>query len=109
MTEHKINIRAVAWQEGGQWVAQGIEYDIVAHANDISLLPRAFARAVAENLCISVHLGREPMQGIKEGPEKYREIYEQAEAMLSLVRAPSLAPEITPDISIRVVPQAAVS
>ena len=43
MTEHKINISAVAWPEGDQWVIQGIEYDIAAHAASAAEVPKAFS------------------------------------------------------------------
>jgi hypothetical protein len=112
MTENKINITvsAVAWQEGDQWIAQGIEYDIVAHAGDVSSLPKAFMQAVVENVVISVHLGREPLQGIKQAPEKFRELYEHAETSLDFVRAPDFVPEpAAPAVRIRVVPPQAAA
>ena len=104
MTQHHtINVSAVAWQEGDQWVAQGIEYDIVAHAADVASLPQAFEDAVVENAFISIHLGRKPLEGIKPGPAKYRDMFEQARTMLSSVprvRAASQVP--VPEIRIRV-------
>jgi hypothetical protein len=55
-----ININAIAYREGDAWIAQGIEYDIVAQASDVISLPDAFTRAVMENICITEHLGRKP-------------------------------------------------
>lgn len=74
----KIQINAIAFQEGETWVVQGIEYDIVAHANDVKALPDAFGRAVMENMTITEHLGRRPLEGIKPAPQRFRELYELA-------------------------------
>jgi hypothetical protein len=57
-----IRMRAVAFQEGDAWVIQGIEYDIVAHAFDVKKLADAFSRAVTENIVITQHLGKKPLE-----------------------------------------------
>ena len=62
-----IDIRARHSLQGGRNVGEGIEYDIVAHAPDLDGLPNAFTRAVLENACITEHLGRAPMEGIRLG------------------------------------------
>ena len=74
----KIHINAVAYEEDGAWVAQGIEYDIVAHAPDVLRLPDAFSRAVMENICITTHLGKTPLQGVKPAPGRFLELFEAA-------------------------------
>lgn len=75
----RIHINAVAYREGDAWVIQGIEYDIVAHASDIVDLPNAFSRAVMENVCITEHLGRQPLQGIKPAPQRFSEMFDAAD------------------------------
>ena len=92
----QIQINAVAFQEGDAWVIQGIEYDIVAHAHDVKALPDAFTRAVIENICITEHLGREPLQGIKPAPDRFRELYERAE-----VEVRSTHPLDGPSVAVR--------
>lgn len=74
----RIQINAIAYEEGGAWVTQGIEYDIVAFATDVLDLPDAFARAVAENICITQQLGREPLQGIKPAPQRFADLFQRA-------------------------------
>jgi hypothetical protein len=93
-----ITIRAVAFEEGGVWVVQGIEYDICAHAKDPAGVPNAFRRAVAENICITQHLGRRPLQGIKPAPARFREMFERAEAKVSSVHEPEQLPIADMDI-----------
>jgi hypothetical protein len=78
----KILINAVAFQEGEAWVVQGIEYDIVAHAYDVKALPDAFGRAVMENIVITEHLGRRPLEGIKPAPKRFRDLFELARVEL---------------------------
>lgn len=71
-----IKINAIAFQEGDAWVIQGIEYDIVAHTHDVTKAPHTFLRAVVENILITEHLGRQPLEGIKPAPERFRAMYE---------------------------------
>jgi hypothetical protein len=73
-----IIVNAVAFKDGETWVAQGIEYDIVAQADDVILLPDAFSRAVLENILIAEHLGRKPLEGIKAAPFRFHEMFETA-------------------------------
>jgi hypothetical protein len=89
----EIHIRAVAFQEGGAWVVQGIEYDIAAHASDPAKVPAAFAKALLHNATISKHLGREPFEGIKPAPRRYREMFERS---LTEVRAVDRAHDKSP-------------
>ena len=74
----KNAINAVAYKEGDAWIAQGIEYDIVAQADELIALPDAFERAVLENIRISEHLGRKPLEGIKSAPPRFLEMFESA-------------------------------
>lgn len=85
----QLHINAIAFKEGEAWIVQGIEYDIVAHSDDVGKLPHAFARAVIENMIITEHLGRKALEGIKPAPEHFREMYERAETELRPIRRES--------------------
>ena len=106
----EIYVRAVAFQEGDAWVAQGIDYDIVAHASTLTDLPTAFTRAVLENACITSQLGREPMEGIKPAPEHYRLMFEEATIEVRLIRGEApRAPRLpTPRVDVRLAEHAHV-
>ena len=80
--ENVILINAIAFKEGDAWVAQGIEYDIVAQADDVISLPDAFQRAVLENIVITTHLGRKPLEGIKSAPPHFLELFESAKVVV---------------------------
>jgi hypothetical protein len=82
-----ITISAVAFEENGVWVVQGIEYDICAHAKDPAGVPMVFGRAVVENACITEHLGRKPLQGIKPAPAKFKEMFDRASTQVNAVKA----------------------
>ena len=99
----KIQINAVAFQEGGDggpWVVQGIEYDIVAHSNSVEAIPQAFMQAVIENACITEHLGREPLEGIKPAPERFRDMFNRSITELKPVASANTP--IQPSVSVRV-------
>lgn len=95
----RVQINAVAFKEGDAWVAQGLEYDIVAHAGDFQDLPDAFSRAVMENICITEHLGRAPLAGIDPAPQRFHEMFNAARVELTPTRPvePALA-----DVKVRV-------
>ena len=96
--QKQFRINAVAFKEGDAWVVQGIEYDIVAHAYDVTKLPQAFLRAVVENMIITQHLGRAPFEGIKAAPERFRSMFEEAETEMR----PLKKMEEWPDVAVRV-------
>ena len=95
MAELKIN--AVAFQEGDAWVIQGIEYDIVAHTYKMAAAPHVFMRAVIENILITEHMGRRPLEGIKPAPEHFRQLFEDAQTEMRPTKRDPRA-----DISVRV-------
>jgi hypothetical protein len=84
--KHEISIRAIAFQEDGVWVIQGLEHDIVAHAAELSKLHQAFTRAVVENMCINDRLGRNGLEGIRPAPDRFHDLYETAETQVKSVR-----------------------
>jgi hypothetical protein len=90
-----ITISAVAFKEGDAWVIQGIEHDIVAHTYDVHKVPEAFTRALLENVAITEHLGRKPLEGIKPAPEKYRKMFEDAALELRPTKSVTLGPEVS--------------
>lgn len=87
----QLQINAIAFQEGDAWVVQGIEYDIVAHTYDVRKLTDAFMRAVVENIIITEHLGRRPLEGIKPAPEQFLEMFENAEIEMRSVKSDARA------------------
>lgn len=73
-----IAICAVAFEEDGVWVVQGVEYDICTHAKDAAGVPAAFMRAIAENACIAQHLGRGALEGVRPAPARFKTMFDEA-------------------------------
>ena len=96
--QSQFRINAVAFKEGDALIVQGIEYDIVAHAYDVTKLPQAFMRAVVDNMIITRHLGRAPFEGIKPAPERFRSMFEKADTEMR----PLNKSEDWPDVAVRV-------
>lgn len=90
----KLHINAVAFQEGEIWVVQGIEYDISAHASLVQNIPQVFVNAVLENLLITQQLGRQPLEGIKPAPQKFKDMFASAATTLGLVHKPKMMPAV---------------
>lgn len=81
-----LTISAVAFEEAGVWVVQGIEFDICAHTKDPAGIPAAFMRAVAENARITRHLGRGPLEGIGPAPQRFKAMFDEALTEVRSVR-----------------------
>jgi len=78
-----MRINVLAYQEGSAWIAQCVEYDIYARAENLPKLPAAFGRALAANVCINSELGREGLNGIPAAPEKIRSAFESAKLRIA--------------------------
>lgn len=97
----RLAVRGVAFQEGGSWIVQGIDYDISAHADSMSELEQAFTRAILESCLITQHLGRKPLEGIKPAPHRFRELFEAAEVELKAVRRDPRQKMAAPSVKLR--------
>ena len=81
--EQPLKVRAVVFEDGGVWVAQGVDYDIAAFAPTLGALPKAFTRAVGANLCANADLGREGLDGIPPAPKRFAALFKGADYTLS--------------------------
>lgn len=83
----QTTIRAVVFKEGDVWIIQGVDLDIVARAADVADAPEAFARAIIQNAVITEELGRAPLEGIRQAPDQFLEMFERAKTALSAVNS----------------------
>jgi hypothetical protein len=67
-----IKFHVIAYQEAEVWLAQGVEYDILARAESFDLLPKAFSEAIAKTIAISAEFDLAPLTGIKPAPAKFK-------------------------------------
>ena len=75
-------INVIAYQEGDVWIAQGIEFDIVARANSPDAVPAAFSKAFAKTAAISHQLYGAPFTGVGRAPARFKGMFDNAQAQL---------------------------
>lgn len=74
MSEH-LNIRAVIFQDGDTWVAQGVDYDIGADAPDVQTLHARFEAVVMAEAQESIQRYGSPFKGIPAAPSEYADLW----------------------------------
>ncbi len=80
-----IEVRAVLYQEGDCWIAQGLEFDITAQAPSLPELHNRFAMKVASEVAISLDLKEQALEGIPSAPELFWRMLEEATMTVSLM------------------------
>lgn len=63
-----MTFNAHLFREDGFWLAQCLEYDLVAQATTASGALRQLQRSVAARVCIAAELGIEPFAGLPAAP-----------------------------------------
>jgi hypothetical protein len=82
MEKSQQTINVLAYQEGEEWVAQCVEYDIYARAPSLPELPDHFGRALAVNVCINSEFGRSGLNGIPAAPQKIQDAFKRAKMLI---------------------------
>jgi hypothetical protein len=81
---HRVTVDVLAFQDtDGAWIAQCIQYDIVARANSLLQLEKALTRELTANLVINEKLGKHGLDGIPPSPAKFQNLFNLARAQLS--------------------------
>ncbi len=63
--------------EDGYWLAQCLEYDIVAQAKTMKDLPEAFALVFASHVSIRLAHQQDPFEGVPPAPAKYWDLHRE--------------------------------
>lgn len=66
------------FQEGSQWVAHCLEYDIAAHGNTIREAQDSWAETVSLQMALDMSRGREPLDHIGQAPQSYWDRFKDA-------------------------------
>ena len=72
-------IRVVIYRQGGQWIAQSLEYDLAAQAKTLNLAMRRWIDTLIDAL---EHTGQrfgEPLVGIERAPERFHIMFDDAQ------------------------------
>lgn len=64
----------------GTWIAQGVQYDIIARAPSAAALEGAFRRQIYANMELNKKFGRNGLEGIPPAPEKFKRLFNEAKA-----------------------------
>lgn len=83
-----IEISAVAYDEDGRWIVQGLEFDIVAQADSLLDAHDAFAIKVLAEIGISLDLDKEPLEDIGPAPTEFWTMFKVASMSVSAEMPP---------------------
>jgi hypothetical protein len=64
-------VRVIVYQEDGQWLAQGLEYDLTSQAPSPQQAIESFGRIFGARVQKDIKLGRKPLHGIGPAPEEF--------------------------------------
>jgi len=65
------------FEEGGQWIAQCLEYDIAAQGPDLDTVHERFDVTLKAELKESVEKHGKPFAGIPPAPDRYHRMWER--------------------------------
>jgi predicted RNase H-like HicB family nuclease len=75
---HRLEIRALLFQETGWWIAQCLEHDIAVQARTREDLLERLERTLLGYLRLGFEKGRRPFDWIPPAPRRYWDLYEKA-------------------------------
>lgn len=91
MENHEeYTVRAVAFRNGQNWVAQCLEYDIATQAKTLDALLYELERIVVAHLCVAEKEGTRPFNGISRAPKRFWEMYRGARSKVHTISDPEL-------------------
>jgi hypothetical protein len=87
-------IHAVVFENGGNWVAQCLEYDVATQARTLDSLLYELERIVMAHLFVAEKEGAQPFADIPKAPPRFWEMYRRARRTVRVQELP--APEKQP-------------
>lgn len=82
-------IRAIVFNEEGQWVAQCLEFDICAQADDLDTLSERLAVTLKAELKESLERHGKPFAGIAPAPKQFHTMWERRPRSVEVNATPS--------------------
>ena len=64
-------LRVLLFPEGDRWIAQGVEYDVVAQGRTPEDTKAAFERTFIARIIFDLEHGRPPLAGVDKAPPQY--------------------------------------
>jgi hypothetical protein len=78
------------------WIAQCLQYDIVAQAKKLSDLRHEFMRTIVGRIAICAEKNIDPFKGLPEAPEECWKMFEEASETLEKKEIPIRLPDSLP-------------
>ena len=76
MTNDQFPVSVVLYEADGFWIAQGLEYDIVAHGSTSDEASNNFNKKFGAELAISMEVGDpSPLSGVPRAPQEFWDRY----------------------------------
>lgn len=80
-------IRVVVFKDCDAWVAQCLEHDICAQADDLTEVTARLKITLAAERDLSLSQGKKPFEGIPPAPKHYFKLWEKGQANKFMVYA----------------------
>jgi hypothetical protein len=76
-TTGSIAVQALLIEKEDGWIAQCLEYDIVAQAQTFTGVNQELERILVSHIAVSLELGRTPFAGFKPAPRRFWDAFER--------------------------------
>lgn len=95
-SQQSVTLRVLFYQEGAQWIAQCVDFDINAHGESIGLAQRAFEHAVIAEIVTRVENNQHPFEKSNTVPTFFAQAFEDALAEKLEQRNIKVPPNVPP-------------
>ena len=85
--DEAIKIRVVVFQDGEDWVAQCLEYDICTHAKNEDVLRSRFIALYNLERNLSIERNGAPFEGIDPAPVEFHEMWGRCKEIDTMTHA----------------------
>jgi hypothetical protein len=75
---YKFEVNVLLLQENDVWIAQGLEYDITGHGEDVNSAIDNFGKTFLGQAIVDLSHGDKPLANVKKAPKFYWEKFREA-------------------------------
>jgi predicted RNA-binding protein (virulence factor B family) len=85
----ELEISVILYEDDGVWIAQGIEFDVVARGSNPADAAKRFDAKMGAELVMSLELGdKRPLAGVGPAPKKFWRMFMNTRENMSHERTP---------------------
>lgn len=82
MINKNIQLKVLFFKDGQSWIAQGLEYDMVAQGRTIQEAQKSFERVFVTNIVVNIKNKIKPLSQFKKAPKIFFKMFENAEQLV---------------------------